>query len=198
MKPVFFKSPAAFRAWLVKEHRTARELWIGFYKKSSNKKGITYGEALDQALCFGWIDGIVRRLDEHAYMHRFSPRQAKSVWSAVNIKRVGELRQLGLLSLAGLEAFERRDPARSAIYSHENRLRSLSSALERRFRSNKTAFAFFREQPPGYRRTAIWWVMSAKKDDTRLRRLDQLIESSGKRRRIDLLTGRAERGRASR
>lgn len=180
MLPVFFRSEAEFRRWLEKHHATATELWVGFYKKASGKKGITYREALDQALCFGWIDGIKKRVDEDGFTHRFSPRKAKSAWSAINLCRAEELKQLGVMRPAGLAAFEQRDPAKSI----EHRPTAFAPALERRFKANKKAWTFFEAQPPGYRRLVILFVMSAKREETREQRLALVIQSSeqGKRR----------------
>jgi uncharacterized protein YdeI (YjbR/CyaY-like superfamily) len=183
VKPIFFRSASDFRRWLETHHETAPEVWVGFYKKRSGKQGMAYVEGVDQALCYGWIDGIKQRVDEQAYTHRFSPRQSKSVWSAINIKRAENLKRLGLMESRGLVAFEKRDPARSGIYSFENRPKRLAPALERRFRASRKAWAFFQAQPPGYRRLMIFLVMSAKQDATKERRLAQLIEASAKGRR---------------
>ena len=184
MKPVFFGSAAEFRRWLEKHHETAREIWVGFYKKDSGRRGIAYAEALDQALCYGWIDGIRKRIDEEGYTHRFSPRTSKSVWSSINIKRAEELRRLGLMRPPGLKALDTRDPARSGIYSFENRPKTLAPALERRFKANKKAWLFFQAQPQGYRRLIIFMVMSAKQDETRERRLDRVMKASEKGLRL--------------
>jgi len=191
LAPVHFRSSAALRKWLEKHHADRVELWVGFYKKHTGKIGITYSEALDQALCFGWIDGIRKRVDDEAYVNRFSPRTAKSVWSRVNIKRVEELKHLGQMRPPGLAAFERRDPARTGLYSFENELPRLSTDLSRQLKANKKASAFFEAQPPGYRRIATFWVMSAKREETRQRRLAQLIQASAQQQRIGLLTGTA-------
>ena len=184
MKPIFFRSAAEFRRWLEKHHETAREIWVGFYKMDSGKRGIAYADAVDQALCFGWIDGIRKRIDEEGYKNRFSPRTAKSVWSTINIKRVEELRRLGLMRPPGVRAFDTRDPARSGIYSFENRPKTLAPALERRFKANKKAWLFFQAQPPGYRRLIVFMVMSAKQDETRERRLDRVMKASEKGLRL--------------
>jgi len=178
MKPIFFKTPGAFRTWLQKHHGTKAELWVGFYKKASRKKGISYPEAVDAALCFGWIDGIKKRVDEDSYVHRFSPRKAASIWSAINTRRATELVALGLMAPPGLDAFERRDRAKTKRYSYENRPAAFDPALERAFRANAAAWTFFRAQPPGYQKLHIFWVMSAKKDEARLRRLAALIKRS--------------------
>ena len=177
-KPRFFRSAAECRAWLDKHHDTARELWFGFYKKNAGQTGISYREALDEALCFGWIDGLKKRVDDERYMMRFTPRQPKSVWSAVNVRRVEELRKQGLVAPSGLVAFERRDKAKTEQYSYERRTRGLDPRYERMFQSNRPAWTFFQSQAPSYRRTATWWVMSAKQEDTRQRRLAALIKRS--------------------
>jgi uncharacterized protein YdeI (YjbR/CyaY-like superfamily) len=149
MKPVFFPTPAAWRAWLEEHHAETDEPWVGFYKKGSGKPSITWPEPVDSALCFGWIDGVRKSLDEISYVIRFSPRRARSIWSAVNIKRVGELAKQGLMHRAGLNAFERRTGERSEIYAYEQRKGAkLSSAYEKQFRANKQAWDFFRAQPP--------------------------------------------------
>jgi len=184
LRPTFFRSASDFRRWLEKHHETAPEAWVGFYKKGSGKQGITYAEAVDQALCYGWIDGIKKRVDENGHTHRFSPRQSKSAWSTINIKRAENLKRLGFMQPRGLEAFEKRDPARSGIYSFENRPRRFAPALDRRFRASKKAWAFFQAQPPGYRRLMIFLVMSAKQDETKERRLARLIEASANQTRL--------------
>jgi uncharacterized protein YdeI (YjbR/CyaY-like superfamily) len=189
MKPIFFSSPAAWRAWLEEHHAETDELWVGFYKKSSGKPSITWPESVDGALCFGWIDGIRKSLDEISYVIRFTPRRARSIWSAVNIKRVGELTKLRLMGPAGLKVFERRTGDRSEIYAYEQRKGAkLSAAYERQFRANKKAWDFFRAQPPSYQRTASWWVISAKKEETRSKRLGRLIKDSEQLRSIRPLT----------
>jgi len=188
VKPTFFKTPAELRRRLAKDHAKLDELWIGFYKVASGKGGITYKEALDEALCFGWIDGVTKSLGAESWMIRFSPRTARSAWSAVNIKRAGELRLAGRMTSAGLKAFEGRDRSKDKSYSYENALRALSPAYEKRFKANRKAWTFWEAQPPGYKRTASFWVMSAKKEETQLRRLATLIEDSAAGRRIGLLT----------
>jgi uncharacterized protein YdeI (YjbR/CyaY-like superfamily) len=184
MDPHYFTSAAKFRQWLEKNHATATELLAGFYKKSSGKPSITYQEALDEALSFGWIDGIRKSVDENRYTIRFTPRKPGSIWSNVNIKRANELSALGRMGLAGLAAFEARKAEKSGVYSYENRPRQLSAEYEKIFRTNKQAWAYFQSQAPYYRRTASAWVMTAKKEETRLRRLATLIEDSAQRRRI--------------
>ena len=189
MKPVFFASQAAFRRWLDKHHGTKTELWIGFYKVHSGKKGLTYPEAVDEALCFGWIDGLVKRFDELAFMQRFTPRKAKSIWSEINIRKIGALREAGRVAAPGLAVFEARDPARTGLYSFENRNPQFDAAVGKRFRAQKKAWAFFEAQPPGYRRIATHWVMSAKREETRERRLARLIADSASGKRLDMLSG---------
>ncbi len=191
MKPVYFKTAAEFRAWLAGHHGTATELWVGFYKKDSGLKGISYTEAVDEALCFGWIDGLKKRVDERSYTHRFSPRRARSVWSRANLRRFEALRKAGRVTPAGEQAFAVRDPKRSGLYSFENRPRRLDPSGESRFRANPKAWDFFRAQPPGYQRTAIWWAMSAKKEETRARRLTRLITDSDHGRRLAVVAGKA-------
>jgi uncharacterized protein YdeI (YjbR/CyaY-like superfamily) len=187
MEITHFKNSAAFRRWLERNHKRATEIWVGFYRKSSGRGGLTYKEALDQALCFGWIDGIRKRVDDASYMQRFTPRTARSVWSLVNIRRVGELTKLGLMTPHGIKVFEARDPARCGIYSFENRPKKLTPELERRFRNDRAAWEYFVAQPPGYRRLAIWFVMSAKKEETRLKRLAVLMDDSAHGRRLGVM-----------
>jgi uncharacterized protein YdeI (YjbR/CyaY-like superfamily) len=182
--PRHFSSPAEFRRWLEAHHASATELWVGFYKKDSGRGGLGYKEAVDEALCFGWIDGIKKRVDDASYMHRFTPRTAGSIWSAVNLKRIEELIGIGVVSKAGLATYERRDPKKAGLYSFENRPQQLAPALEKRFRANARAWTFFRAQPPGYRKLCVFFVMSAKKEETRLRRLDMLIKSSSEEKRL--------------
>lgn len=184
MKPAFFKSPAAFRKWLEENHDRASELLVGFYKKGSGKPSITWPESVDQALCFGWIDGVRRRIDDVSYSIRFTPRKRSSNWSAVNIRRADELTGLGLMHAAGLRAFEQRRDDKSRIYSYENAIRILPPAEEKRFRANKKAWEYFNAQPPSYRRVAIYWVLSGKKEETRARRLALLIDDSARNRRL--------------
>lgn len=192
MSPTFFRNPAGFRRWLEKHHTTARELWVGLVKKHADKRGLTYAEALDLALCFGWIDGVRRRIDDNRWAIRFTPRTPSSVWSSVNIRRVTALKAHGLMRPAGLQAFRRRDEKRSRLYSYENikRGRRLNPAYARRFRANKRAWTFFQTQAPSYQRTTQWWVMSAKQEATRLRRLAALIERSAVGARLGQFTRR--------
>lgn len=189
MSPRFFATPAEFRAWLDKNHDGHKELWVGFYKKGSGKPSITWSEAVDEALCFGWIDGVRKSIDDDSYMNRFTPRRARSTWSAVNIRRATELMEQGLMHPAGLKAFEARADERSAIYSYEQRRAAkLDGSQEQLFRSHKQAWEFFQAQTPSYRKAAAWWVISAKKKETRSRRLARLIEDSEKGRTVPPLS----------
>jgi len=192
VKPTFFATPTAFRTWLEEHHQTAQELWVGFYKTSSGKPSITWPEAVDQALCFGWIDGVRKGIDDASYTIRFTPRKPQSIWSAVNVKRAQELARLGLMSPAGLKAFEERDQKKSGVYSYEQRKSSqLDPAYEKQFKANKKAWDFFQSKPPSYQQPAIWWVMSAKQEETRLKRLARLIEDSEHGRTVPPLTRRS-------
>jgi uncharacterized protein YdeI (YjbR/CyaY-like superfamily) len=175
-----FATPVAFRDWLAAHHASETELLVRLYKVHARDKGMTYSDALDEALCFGWIDGVRRGGDEETFTIRFTPRKPRSTWSAVNIKRVGELQAAGRMHQSGLAAFQRRSTERSGIYAYENRQTKLSPEYGKKLRSNKRAWAFFEKQPPWYRRTSIYWVMSAKKEETRQRRLATLIEVSAK------------------
>jgi uncharacterized protein YdeI (YjbR/CyaY-like superfamily) len=188
MAPRFFASGAAFRRWLHAHHASADELLVGFYKKDTGKGGITYPEALDEALCYGWIDGVRRRHDEESYTIRFTPRRKGSIWSAVNTRRVRQLTSDGRMAAPGVRAFEARQATRDAAYSYERENCRLDAEHLEQFRGNAKAWAFFEAQPPYYRRMACWYVMSAKRADTRRRRLGQLIADSARRRRLGLAT----------
>jgi uncharacterized protein YdeI (YjbR/CyaY-like superfamily) len=190
MKIVYFPSSSEFRKWLQQNHLKRDELLVGFYKKGSGRPSVTYSEALDEALCYGWIDGVRKRVDDSAYSIRFSPRKAKSRWSAVNIERVRQLTAEGRMQPAGLKAFAGAKEQPRA-YSYEQRhAAKLAQADEQKFRANQAAWEFFQAQPPGYRRTITFWVISAKKEETRQRRLATLIDVSARERIIDLLTGK--------
>lgn len=187
-EPIFFASPVEFRCWLEKHHAETQELWVGFVKRNTGKPSLRWPESVDCALCFGWIDGIRKSLGEASYMIRFTPRKATSTWSAINIRRVAELTRMGLMQPSGRKAFEERKESKSRVYSYEQRKRAeLSLAQEKQFRGEKPAWEYFQSQPPWYRRTAIFWVASAKKEETRQRRLAALIESSAQQRRIDAM-----------
>jgi uncharacterized protein YdeI (YjbR/CyaY-like superfamily) len=182
MKPTFFAKPADFRKWLEKHHADAEELLVGFHKKDSGLPSITWPESVDQALCFGWIDGVRKSLGETSYTIRFTPRKPRSKWSAVNIKRARELQEQGLMAEAGLTEFAKAD-AHQANYSYEQRREGLTPELEAQFKKNAKAWAFFSAQPPGYQRSLGFFVTSAKKEETRQARLEKLIAVSenGKR-----------------
>ncbi len=175
-RPVAFSSAAEFRVWLARNGKEA-ELVVRLYKTHAGGRGMTYKEAVDEALCFGWIDGVRRSIDADTFSVRFTPRKARSYWSAVNIRRAGELEAAGRMAPAGLAAFRGRSDA-SERYSFEARVRELGPAEAKRLRAHARAWAFYQAQPPWYRRTSAFWVMSAKKDDTRARRLDALIACS--------------------
>jgi uncharacterized protein YdeI (YjbR/CyaY-like superfamily) len=189
VRPSFFATPAAFRAWLDEHHGSVRELVVGFHTKGSGKPSMTWAEAVDEALCFGWIDGVRRRIDETSYTIRFTPRQRRSTWSAVNIQRAEELIRVGRMQPAGRLAFDARTDDKSAIYSYEQRHGArLDVEQERTFRANESAWTFFSAQPSSYRRAAIWWIVSAKRDETKAKRLATLIDDSAHGRRIPPLT----------
>jgi uncharacterized protein YdeI (YjbR/CyaY-like superfamily) len=183
--PKFFVTPRLFRAWLAKNHDRADSLWVGYYRKDSGRRSITWPESVDEALCFGWIDGIRKKVDDISYKIRFTPLRAKSVWSAVNIGRVAVLTREGRMEAAGNEAFARRNELNSRRYSFENRATAkLSAPDERQFKRDPIAWKFFQAQPPGYRRLAAWWIISARRTETRRARLERLITASRARRRI--------------
>jgi uncharacterized protein YdeI (YjbR/CyaY-like superfamily) len=184
LKPKFFKTPSDFRKWFEAHHVSAPELWVGFYKRDSGKPSITWPQSVDEALCFGWIDGIRKSIDDFSYKIRFTPRKPRSTWSAVNIKRAGELSEQGLMQTAGLKAFQAREENRSGIYSYEQRSPELPDHYGKKLKKNLAAWKFFRAQPPSYRKAANWWVVSAKKEETRLKRLDDLIQHSAHGQRI--------------
>lgn len=186
--PRFFPTAADFRAWLHANHDRMTELVVGFHRKGSGKPSITWPESVDEALCYGWIDGVRRSLDEHSYTIRFTPRKASSIWSNVNIAKAEVLLATGKMMPAGLAAWERRDPARSGVYSFEREEpAAFDATMERRFRANRSAWKFFCAQPAGYRRVATHLVVSAKRQDTREKRLAALIECSARGERLPQL-----------
>ena len=195
VKPTFFKTPRAFRAWLEKNHDKADELHVGYYKKGSGKPSITWPESVDEALCFGWIDGIRRTIDDESYSIRFTPRRQRSVWSNVNTKRFAALEKEGRIHESGRRAFAARDPKRSGIYSFEQRKKAmtLDPKYTRMLQANSKAWAFLQSQAPYYQRMASLYVMSAKKEDTRLRRLARVIDESAKGRRIGIMEKKKDR-----
>lgn len=185
MKPVFFATPAAFRAWLKKNHKTSTEIVVGYYRKDSGKPSLTWQESVDEALCFGWIDGVRHSHPPDAYSNRFTPRRPGSNWSAINIKRVEELTQLKRMAPAGLAAFAKRTEAKSRVYTYEQKDRFvLDQALEKKFKANKKAWNFFEDQPPYYRKLMTGWLNTAKAEETRLRRLDKLMAACASGRRM--------------
>lgn len=201
--PTYFEHQADLRGWLTDHHAEARELWVGFYKKASGRPSITWPQAVDEALSFGWIDGQRRRIDDERYTIRFTARKRGSIWSARNLTRVPELIEQGLMRPEGLAAYEARSQERSAVYAYEQVDEPvLEPEQERELRAHEHASAFFDAQAPFYRRAAIWWVVSAKRPETRSKRLRQLIEDSAHGRTVHLLTpgrnpGDRERGQAS-
>jgi uncharacterized protein YdeI (YjbR/CyaY-like superfamily) len=179
VKPKFFHTAEDFRRWLQRHHASAPELLVGFYKLASGRPSMTWPESVDEALCFGWIDGIRRRVDELSYTIRFTPRRPGSIWSAVNTRRARTLAARGRMAQAGLAAFEARTPNRSGRYSYETRPGELVAPYSGMLAANTAARQFFQRQAPSYRRAATWWVVSAKKEETRLTRARRLVELSG-------------------
>jgi len=186
--PRYFRNGAAFRKWLETHHASATELLVGFYRVDSGKGRLSYREALDEALCFGWIDGVRKRFGPDSYTVRFAPRVKGSIWSVVNTRRMEELIELGRVHEAGLRVFQQRDKKKSKLYSYEVGTCQLAAAYEKQFRADPQAWEFYQAQAPWYRRVSCYWVMSAKKEETRLRRLAALIEDSANQRRIKQLT----------
>jgi uncharacterized protein YdeI (YjbR/CyaY-like superfamily) len=186
---LFFDEPRKWRRWLETNHGESLELWVGFHKTSSGKPSISWPQAVDEALCFGWIDGLRKNLDATCYKIRFSPRKPGSIWSSVNVKRIEELSSSGRVTPSGLKAFEQRKEAKSGVYSYEQReAAKLDPSAEKQLRANRKAWEFFQSKAPSYRRAAIWWVVSAKQEATRLRRLKTLIEDCAHQRTIVPLT----------
>jgi uncharacterized protein YdeI (YjbR/CyaY-like superfamily) len=190
VKPTFFRSAAEFRRWLDKHRSTAPELLVGFYKRGSGRPSMTWPESVDEALCFGWIDGVRRRIDDERYCIRFTPRRQGSIWSVVNTRRVAALTRDGRMHESGLRAFRERDERKTKQYSFERGTAALTPSLERRFRANAAAWEFFTEVAPYYRRMCTHWVISAKQDATRERRLALLIDASARREKIDFMKPR--------
>ncbi|WP_163400150.1 YdeI/OmpD-associated family protein [Flavobacterium fluviatile] len=184
MKATFFPTQENFRAWLEKHYQTETELIVGFYKVSSKKPTMSWSESVDQALCFGWIDGIRKTIDDESYSIRFTPRKKSSIWSVINIKKVEQLTKAGLMKEAGLKAFELKSEERSGIYSHEKEAYILDPELEKQFRANKIAWDFFEKQAPSYKRVVIHIIMSAKQEKTRISRLEKAIAASAQQKRI--------------
>jgi uncharacterized protein YdeI (YjbR/CyaY-like superfamily) len=188
MEPIFFDSPEAFYEWLEEHHDKETEVWVGYWKKATGKPSLTWSQAVDQALCFGWIDTRSQSIDSERHMQRFTPRKPASNWSRVNIEKVARLTEEGKMRPAGVAAFEKRRPEKSGVYSFERRDEAkLDPEQEKLFRANAKAWEFFQSQPPGYRKTAIHLVISAKKPETRAKRLNQLIADSAAGLRIKQL-----------
>lgn len=188
----YFKTQNDFRKWLEKNYNKADEIFVGFYKVHTKKKSITYSQALDEALCFGWIDGVRKSIDGERYQIRFTPRRKQSKWSNVNINKAKELIKLGKMKPAGLKEFENRKKYNTVKYSYEERIEKLSPEYEKKFKANKDAWKFFQNQAPYYKRTVSFWVMGAKKEETRERRLSILINDCEQQRKIDLLNPKVE------
>ena len=184
MKPCFFPTAEHFREWLKRNHDKEDVLLVGFYKRDSGRPSMTWSESVDQALCFGWIDGVRKRIDAFSYTIRFSRRRPRSIWSAINIAKAKDLIKRGLMHAAGLAAWDRRDEKKSAIYAYERETKTLSPDDEKRFRANKQAWKYFSEQPPGYRRIMTYYVVSAKREETRAKRLKKVIDASAKKQRL--------------
>lgn len=184
MKIKYFRSPTDFRRWLEKNHAIRQELWVGYYKKNSRQPSMTWPESVDEALCFGWIDGIRKSVDDLRYTIRFTPRRRGSIWSAVNIKRARELSDKGLMEPAGMAAFNARKENKSGIYSYEQRSANLDVPYEKKLKQNKVAWDFFYAQPPSYRKAVGWWIVSAKQEATRVNRLERLISESARGKRL--------------
>jgi len=178
MAPKFFAKPSEFRKWLKANHKKETELVVGFYKVGSGKPGLTWSQSVDEALCFGWIDGVRTSIDEDSYQIRFTQRKSSSTWSTLNIKKIEQLTQQGLMQPAGIAAFEKRKEARSNIYSHENEETELAPAFEKQFKSNKKAWTYFQSLAASYKKLSKHWVMGAKQEATRVKRLQQLIKES--------------------
>jgi len=183
MEPIYFTDTSTFRKWLEANHETETEVLVSYYKVATGKPSITWLESVDQALCFGWIDGVRRSIDMERYCIRFTPRRPGSNWSAVNIKKVEDLKRQGLMQKAGLEIFRKRKESTSEIYRYENKPEKFSDEYEKKFKEGVNAWTFFSSQSPSYQKTATYWVLSAKQESTKLRRFEKLIEAceTGKR-----------------
>ena len=185
MKPVYFNNQIEFREWLAENHADKKELLVGFYKISTGKPSMTWSESVDQAICYGWIDGIRKTVDAESYCIRFTPRKPTSTWSKVNIQKVENLIKNGLMTAAGLEAYNKRSMENSGIYSFENEVKVLPLEFERKFKTNHIAWDFFcKLTPPSYRKMVIHWILSAKQEITRISRLEKLIAASEQQKRI--------------
>lgn len=184
MKARFFATQTEFRKWLEKYHKKESELIVGYYKVNSGKPSMTWSQSVDQALCFGWIDGVRRSIDEESYCIRFTPRRSTSIWSSINIKKVKELSKAGLMTPEGQKAFNLRKEDKSNIYSHEKEAVLLENKYEKTFKKNKLAWAFFSKQAPSYKKVITHWIMNAKQEKTRLSRLEKTIKASEEQKRV--------------
>ncbi len=184
MKVKFFANQNEFRTWLMANHKSETELLVGFYKVGTNKPSLTWSQSVDQALCFGWIDGVRRSIDSESYCIRFTPRRPGSIWSAINIKKMEILIDSGLMTPEGLTAFGRKTVHKTNIYSHENKLASLSIDYEKKFKENRAAWEFFEKQAPSYCKVMLHWIMSAKQEKTQLARLEKAIKVSAEKKRM--------------
>jgi len=188
MQPIFFATQGDLRKWFEKHHEAETELYLGFYKTTSGKESVTWPQSVDEALCFGWIDGVRKSIDGESYYIRFTPRKPGSIWSAINIKKIEELTSLGLIKPAGVAAYGKRQEAKSKIYSYEKEPVALSAVYEKQFKANKKAWKFFKSQPAWYQRVAVHRVMSAKQEATRISRLENLISDSETEKKIKELS----------
>lgn len=184
MNPQFYLTQEDFRQWLEENHETADEIIVGYYNVKSGKGGMTWSESVDQALCFGWIDGVRRKIDEESYCNRFTPRRANSNWSAVNIAKVAELTAKGLMMPAGIEAYKKRAESRSGVYAYENEAKTFSDEYEKSFQKNEQAWEFFQKQANWYKKQMVSWVMTAKQEATREKRLEKLMAASAEEKRL--------------
>lgn len=184
MEPTFFATQAAFREWLEKHHKKETELLVGFYKVNSGKPSMTWSQSVDQALCFGWIDGVRKSIDNESYSIRFTPRRRSSIWSAINIQKVEELNKAGLMTPEGQKAFDLRTENKSRIYSHEKEPAILDPNYESQFKMNPIAWEFFNAQAPSYKKVMTHWIMTAKQEKTRLSRLEKTIQISEQQKRM--------------
>lgn len=182
--PTFFETQEAFRRWLETHHKTEKELLVGFYRVQTKKISMTWSQSVDQALCFGWIDGVRKSIDEESYSIRFKPRKPTSIWSTVNIKKIEELTKAGLMTAEGKKAFELRKEEKSGIYSHEKEAAELNPDYEKQFKANKKAWQFFNSQAPSYKKVMLHWIMGAKQEKTRISRLEKTIRESELERRV--------------
>jgi len=180
MAPTFFSKQSDFRKWLQKNHKRETELLVGFYKVGSGKPSMTWSQSVDEALCFGWIDGVRKSIDKDSYQIRFTQRKPTSIWSAINIRKIGELTKQGLMQAAGLASFEKRIESKSKIYSYENDEKEFTRDFKKQFKANKKAWEYFQSLAPSYRKVSTHWVMSAKQESTKIKRLNELIADSAR------------------